>query len=114
MAGANGYLNKLSNKKEITGVVNTILTTGNYISSELVSELVKASTNKESLDPLDKLSLREMEIANLLILGDGNIEIANKLDIKLTTVSTHKNKIYNKLKIKNVVDLINLFKQTNN
>ena len=114
VAGANGYLNKLSNEKEITGVVNTILTTGNYISADMVSELVKASSSKGSLNPLDILSTREREIANLLALGDGNIEIANKLDIQLTTVSTHKNKIYNKLNIKNVVDLINLFKNSSN
>jgi DNA-binding NarL/FixJ family response regulator len=114
VAGANGYLNKLSNEKEITGVVNTILTTGNYISTSMVSELVKASSSKASLNPLDSLSTRELEIANLLILGDGNIEIANKLDIQLSTVSTHKNKIYNKLDIKNLVDLINLFKNSSN
>ena len=114
VAGANGYLNKLSNEKEITGVVNTILSTGHYISADMVSELVKASSSKGSLDPLDILSTREREIANLLVLGDGNIEIANKLDIQLTTVSTHKNKIYNKLHIKNLVDLINLFKNSSN
>lgn len=114
VAGANGYLNKLSDKKKITRAVHTVLTTGNYISNDLVSELVKASSSKESLDPLSKLSTREREIANLLVLGEGNIEIANKLDIQLTTVSTHKNKIYSKLKIKNIVELINLFNQAGN
>tara|TARA_R110002124_G_scaffold261698_2_gene427601 strand:+ start:1638 stop:2267 length:630 start_codon:yes stop_codon:yes gene_type:complete len=109
VAGANGYLNKLSDKKTLIGAINSILNTGSYLSPDLVTELVKASANNESLNPLDKLSTRESEIATLLVLGDGNIEISNKLNIQLTTVSTHKNKIFNKLKIKNLVELINLF-----
>jgi DNA-binding NarL/FixJ family response regulator len=109
IAGANGYLNKLSDKKKLTNAVDTILKTGNYLTPNIIKELVKASTNKESINPLDKLSKREKEISELLVQGDGNIEIANKLNIQLTTVSTHKNKIFNKLNIKNIVELIGLF-----
>lgn len=109
IAGANGYLNKLSDKKELINAVEIILKTGNFLTSNIVSNLIKASTNKESLYPLDKLSKREKEISELLVQGDGNIEIANKLNIQLTTVSTHKNKIFSKLRIKNIVELIGLF-----
>jgi DNA-binding NarL/FixJ family response regulator len=109
VAGANGYLNKLSDKKTLIDAINSILNTGSYLSSDLVAEFIKASYTNQSLNPLDKLSTRESEIATLLVMGDGNIEIANKLNIQLTTVSTHKNKIFNKLKIKNLVELINLF-----
>lgn len=112
IAGANGYLNKLSDKKKLTGAVDTILKTGNYLTPDIVKELVKASTNKQSINPLDKLSKREREISELLVQGDGNIEIANKLSIQLTTVSTHKNKIFNKLNIKNIVELIGLFNKS--
>lgn len=112
IAGANGYLNKLSDKKKLTGAVDTILKTGNYLTPDIIKELVKASTNKQSINPLDKLSKREREISELLVQGDGNIEIANKLSIQLTTVSTHKNKIFNKLNIKNIVELIGLFNKS--
>ncbi|GGA79676.1 DNA-binding response regulator [Flavobacterium palustre] len=113
IAGANGYLNKLSDKKMLVNAIDTILKTGNYLTPNIVNELVKASTNKTSTDPLEKLSKREREISELLVKGDGNIEIANKLSIQLTTVSTHKNKIFNKLNIKNIVELIGLFNKTN-
>lgn len=112
IAGANGYLNKLSDKKKLTGAVDSILKTGNYLTPDIIKELVKASSNKQSINPLDKLSKREREISELLVQGDGNIEIANKLSIQLTTVSTHKNKIFTKLNIKNIVDLISLFNKT--
>lgn len=109
IAGANGYLNKLSDKKELINAVEIILKTGSFLTANILSNLIKVSTNKESMDPLDKLSKREKEISELLIQGDGNIEIANKLNIQLTTVSTHKNKIFSKLRIKNIVELIGLF-----
>jgi len=112
IAGANGYLNKLSDKKKLTNAVDSILKTGNYLTPDIIKDLVKASTNKESINPLDKLSKREREISELLVQGDGNIEIANKLSIQLTTVSTHKNKIFNKLHIKNIVELITLFNKS--
>lgn len=112
IAGANGYLNKLSDKKMLTNAVETILKTGNYLTPDIIKELVKASTNKVSINPLDKLSKREKEISELLVHGDGNIEIANKLNIQLTTVSTHKNKIFSKLNIRNIVELITLYNKS--
>ncbi|WP_284653679.1 response regulator transcription factor [Flavobacterium terrisoli] len=109
VAGANGYLNKLSDKDKIILAVDTILKTGNYFSPDFVSTIINASINKQAMNPLDKLSKREMEITELLVEGNGNLEIANKLNIQMTTVSTHKNKIFNKLNIKNIVELISLF-----
>ena len=49
---------------------------------------------------------REIEIANLLVRGDGNLEISNNLGIQMSTVSTYKNRIFEKLKINNLVELI--------
>ncbi len=112
IAGANGYLNKLSDRKKIVAAVDAVLKTGNYLTTDIIDALINASAGKESLNPLDKLSKRELEISELLIKGDGNIEIANKLNIQLTTVSTHKNKIFSKLKIKNIIELITLFNKS--
>jgi DNA-binding NarL/FixJ family response regulator len=112
IAGANGYLNKLSDKEKIILAVDTVLKTGNYFSPDVISAIINASINKESMNPLDKLSIREMEISELLVEGNGNLEIANRLNIQMTTVSTHKNKIYNKLNIKNIVELIAIFNKS--
>lgn len=111
MAGADGYLNKLSDKEQITSAVDSIFKNGFYLPSEILQNLIKISTNKENSNTIDKLSKREKEITKLLLEGEGNIEIANKLNINLTTVSTHKNKIFSKLKIKNIIELSNLFKK---
>jgi len=109
MAGANGYLNKLSDKDKIITTVETVLKTGSYYTPDIINAIINASIKKQMLNPIDKLSKREIEICELLVKGDGNLEISNKLDISITTVSTHKNKIYSKLNIKNIVELIALF-----
>jgi hypothetical protein len=41
----------------------------------------------------------------------GNLEISNKLEIQMSTVSTYKNRIFDKLDINNVVVLSKLLKE---
>ena len=52
-----------------------------------------------------------MEIVKLLVTGLGNLEISNELEIKMTTVSTYKNRIFEKLKINNIAQLIEKYNQ---
>lgn len=51
---------------------------------------------------------RETEVINLLIKAIGYKEIGARLFISLPTVKTHVSNIYQKLNIKNKVELINL------
>lgn len=109
-AGAQGYLNKLSSENKIIEAVKTILDGGNYMGDKIKEKISGSTFNKVSGNPLDVLSGRELEIAGLLVKGDGNLEIANKLDIGTSTVSTYKSRIFEKLEISNVVSLIEKFK----
>lgn len=54
---------------------------------------------------ITKLSSRELECAKLLIKGKSNIEIARKLSLSATTVSTYKKRVLQKTKVKNIVEL---------
>ncbi|WP_281322361.1 response regulator transcription factor [Flavobacterium aestivum] len=111
-AGANGYLNKLSDSGTIVKVVKTVLEVGKYISTDILDKFIEFSQNKrESCNPLEELTQREFEIAELLVKGFGNLEIANELDIKMTTVSTHKLNIFKKTHITNIIELSELFKK---
>lgn len=109
-AGAQGYLNKLSSENKIIEAVKTILDGGNYMGDKIKEKISGNTFNKVPGNPLDVLSGRELEIAGLLVKGDGNLEIANKLDIGTSTVSTYKSRIFEKLEINNVVSLIEKFK----
>jgi DNA-binding NarL/FixJ family response regulator len=111
-AGANGYLNKLSDSNTIVKAVKTVLEAGKYISIDIMEKFIAFSQHKrESNNPLEELTHREFEIAELLVKGFGNLEIANELDIKMTTVSTHKLNIFKKSHITNIIELSELFKK---
>ena len=103
--GADGFLNKFCTEKEIINSINKLVEEGYYYSNDLKIKLENTSERKENKNPVDLLSSREYEIANLLIKGFGNLEISNKLNIQMSTVSTYKNRIFEKLHINNIVTL---------
>lgn len=109
-AGVDGYLNKLSSEEKIIEAVTEILQGGRYFSNKVKERIFENVINKIPDNPLDSLSNRELEIADLLARGEGNLEIANRLDIKMSTVSTYKSRIFDKLGITNVVSLVEKFK----
>ncbi|MCO6148354.1 response regulator transcription factor [Flavobacterium sp. NRK1] len=102
-AGANGYLNKLSSEEKIIDAVKVVLGGGVYTDLDL-------TVYSQDSNPLDSLSNRELEIAGLLVKGEGNLEIANKLNIGMSTVSTYKGRIFEKLNVTNVVSLAEKYK----
>jgi DNA-binding NarL/FixJ family response regulator len=107
--GADGYLNKFCSEDKIVSVVKEILDHGIFYSKDLKAKL-NAKSKKHS-NTIENLSNREFEIAQLLINGYGNLEISNKLEIQMSTVSTYKNRIFDKLDINNVVALSKLLKE---
>lgn len=60
----------------------------------------------ESLSHEQLLSSREIEVAVLLSKGFINKEIADKLNISITTVITHRTHIMEKLKARSLADII--------
>jgi DNA-binding NarL/FixJ family response regulator len=107
--GADGYLNKFCSEDKIVSVVKEVLDSGMFYSKDLKAKL-NAKSKKHS-NTIENLSNREFEIAQLLVNGYGNLEISNKLEIQMSTVSTYKNRIFDKLDINNVVALSKLLKE---
>ncbi|WP_412850510.1 response regulator transcription factor [Chryseobacterium sp. PMSZPI] len=109
-AGANGYLSKLSEEEEVREAILNFVQKGEYFSDISRNLLVQFVFNPDLLSPLSRLTKREMEIAEMYAEGYGNLEIANRLNIKQNTVSTIKKNIFDKLKIENLVELIDIIK----
>jgi DNA-binding NarL/FixJ family response regulator len=102
--GANAFISKLSMPEEIILAFEQTL-----YEDEIVLKIKKShKSNNTSL--LHVLSNREMEIALLIIKGVANLEISNTLFLKKSTVSTYKQRIYNKLNISSIAELIEVFK----
>ena len=109
-AGANGFLSKMSEENEIQNALATMLQHGEYISPITQGLLLNSLRNPQTANPLSRLTEREFQIAELYAKGLGNLEIANKLDVKQNTISTIKKRLFDKLEIENIVELIALIK----
>lgn len=108
-AGANGYLSKLSSEEEIKEAIKEIMVSGKYLSEKIQDKITNDYIFKKVTNPLEALSNRELEITHLMIEGYGNTEICSVLDLQKSTVSTYKTRIFEKLGVDNLSDLIQLF-----
>ena len=108
-ARANGYLNKLSSEEEIKYAIETVMNTGKYISKNIQDRIMDSYILKKPSNPLEQLSNREIEIAKFLVDGYSNIDVSKLLNIKKTTVSTYKIRIFEKLSIETLSGLIQIF-----
>lgn len=104
--GAAGYLNKGATEDEIIASITAIFEEGYFYTVDMMKKLVTHSTEIHSVE---RLSKREFQIFKLLAEGNGNIEISNSLNLKMSTISTYKKKIFEKLQVKNVVDLVRIY-----
>jgi len=105
-AGANGFLSKLSEEEDIKNALLKMVNEGEYISAATQTLLLNSIRDPKLINPLHQLTERELEIAKMYAKGLGNLEIANHLNIKQNTVSTLKKRIFDKLNLKNLVELI--------
>lgn len=106
--GVDGFLSKLATETEISTAFQTLLKNKIYLSEKLKTQKVRYENNI-SQNPFSKLSEREFQIMVNLIQGKGNLEICNIFDLKPTTVTTYKNRIFDKLSIQNLSELITLY-----
>lgn len=77
---------------------------------KLISNITKKRNEKKELPVL---SSRELECAVLLMNGYTNTEIANKLSLSTTTVSTYKKRVLFKTNTRNMVELTIFFRKKN-
>jgi len=111
--GARGYLHKSANDNVILNAINRVLAGKKYISPDLAELLSDNKTSDSTLNPLLKLSIREMEIMLLLNKGRTLAEICEVLKIQYSTVSTFKRRIMEKLNVKSMHSLYKFMQSYN-
>ncbi|MEH0389016.1 EAL domain-containing protein [Vibrio mimicus] len=84
---------------------NTLSETANRILTQAEQYSAQASCAMQQSE-LTQLSERELMVANMLVEGLTNKQIAQQLDINQKTVSTYKTRIMNKLGIKSAMELV--------
>ncbi len=106
--GVKGYLNKRSKSEEIILAISQVLSGGRYVSKMVTEVLVDMTIEGKSKSNLHNLSNRELEIAIMMANGKSAKEITAVLNIHSSTIATHKHRIFNKLRIKSLTELIHV------
>ena len=104
--GASGYLNKECAWDELVIAINKVMEGGKYISAAFAEKLaVDLGSNAEK--PLQEiLSDREYLVFRMIASGKTVGEIAEELTLSVKTVSSHRVRILEKLKLKNNAELM--------
>jgi len=104
-AGAKGFVSKESSLEELRKAIDLVLKEKTYISPEIIQLLADQSLFNSKETPFASLSPREFQITTLLLEGKSISEIAALLNIQMTTASTHKARLFSKLKVKTLLEL---------
>lgn len=103
---ADGYILKNSGKEEFIVAIQKVVNGEKYFSSSIVQDLI-IGLNNPSLETRS-LSVQELKVAKALTRGISGPEIAKTFFISINTVNTHRRRIYSKLKINSLQELIQL------
>ncbi len=104
--GVKGFLDKRETppviRKAILGVLNGDI----YMTEDLRQEISSGFMSTNALDDIDALSDRELEVLLMLLDGVRLKDISKKLQLQMSTVSTYKKRIYEKLRVNNTIELM--------
>lgn len=114
-AGAVGYASTLAVAEMLLQVDAVVENGGLWVGPELLQRLVKAMatrTSRFNSNCLDKLSAREKEVALAVASGASNREVAQRLDITERTVKAHLTAIFERLEVRDRLQLTLLINGT--
>ena len=106
-AGASGYMNKESAPEDLIKAVRRVLAGGRYVSPAL-AEALAGDLDLRADEPLHaRLSDRELEVLRLIGTGKTVSQIARLLHLGVTTVSTYRAHILEKMHMTTTAELMN-------
>jgi len=105
-AGASGYLTKSSAPEQLVQAIRTVSGGGKFISPALGEKLIQELDKKDDQPLHSILSEREFQVFCMIASGKKTKEIADELSLSITTISTHRANILEKMGMKNNAELI--------
>jgi DNA-binding NarL/FixJ family response regulator len=106
-AGASGYILKNTTPEKIIESLIELNDGGSPMSPKIARKVLNSFNLITKNNVCELISKREQEVLELLSKGFLYKEIADKLNITLSTVKRHLNHIYQKLQVQNKTEAIN-------
>jgi DNA-binding NarL/FixJ family response regulator len=107
-AGGRGYVMKQEVPKKVLAALRQVLSGHVYLSEKMSTRLVDqlVTAGNSAAGPAAELSDRELEVLTLMGRGQSTREIADKLFLSVKTVEAHRERIKEKLKLRNGAELL--------
>ena len=109
-AGAFGYLGKAAPAEELLRAIRDVAHGKRYISATVAQQMAITSLDTTG-SPFEQLSVRELEVAMLLVQGMRMTVIGENLNLSSKTVATHKYNLFAKLHVNDIASLTRLAMQ---
>ncbi len=106
--GAMGYLTKESGVQEMAAAIRKVAKGEKYLSAEIAQKMAINSLMDVQGSPFDALSEREMQVMLMITSGMTVQDIAERLFLSTKTINGYRYRIFEKLGIKNDVELTHL------
>lgn len=104
-AGAAGFVTKYSSPATLHEAIRKLATGDRYVDMIAVNDIMQDL--EDGIGPGGKgLSQREIQVLQMITDGRQTSEIADILNLSVKTVSTHKTRLYQKLRINSVAELV--------
>jgi two-component system, NarL family, invasion response regulator UvrY len=106
--GVMGFVSKGSSAEEMILAIRKVMTGKKYLCTEVANNMALQGLPGNMESPFAKLSQRETEVVTLILQGKSIQEMAEMLVLSDKTVNTYRYRLYEKLRIKNDVELTRL------
>lgn len=111
-AGARGYLLKGAAASEMVHAIRAVHTGCYYLAQNIMSAVIgdylHDHKQPQGETPFSTLTSREREIAQMVVDGKSNSEIAKALGLAITSVGIYKSRLLRKLGAKDVASLVKM------
>lgn len=105
-AGASGYLTKEGASAQLVSAIRKVAGGGAFISAEVAEHLALNAMPGAQAAPHEGLSDREFQVFRMIAEGRSVSDIAERLNLSVKTVSTHKANLMQKLGMETTGEII--------
>ena len=105
-AGAAGYMTKESATAQLVAAIRKVAAGGAFISAAVAEQFALGAMPRSDGPPHTTLSDREYQVFDMLVAGTSVTDIAERLNLSVKTVSTHKARILQKMNLQNQSGLV--------
>ena len=104
-AGAAGYITKGCDIEEIISAIRAVYLGEQYITPDVAHKLALSLVNNGNKSVIEELTQRETQVMLMIVKGETNREISEKLCLSPKTTSTYRYRLFEKLGVENDVGL---------